>query len=234
MPKEHGERRLEIITTARDLFVARGYDGCTVNDIIEAVGIAKGTFYHYFSGKEALLHALVEHLTGDIMARVNVIAEDRTRSALDRLTAYFRESVVVKAQNRETMLVVLYALYRPENTMLRIGILERSAQLIAPVLAHMIRDGVEEGEFRVDDPELCGEYIIRSFSTLSERAGKTILAAPDAPELLAEMHRIYDFMEWTLARLLDVERKRVVIADRAVADTLFGTATTDSPKEKEI
>ncbi len=234
MPKEHGERRLEIITTARDLFVARGYDGCTVNDIIEAVGIAKGTFYHYFSGKEALLHALVEHLTGDIMARVNVIAEDRTRSALDRLTAYFRESVVVKAQNRETMLVVLYALYRPENTMLRIGILERSAQLIAPVLAHMIRDGVEEGEFRVDDPELCGEYIIRSFSTLSERAGKTILAAPDAPELLAEMHRIYDFMEWTLARLLDVERKRVVIADRAVADTLFGTATTDSPKENEI
>ncbi|MFW5642444.1 MAG: hypothetical protein ACOCYQ_00325, partial [Alkalispirochaeta sp.] len=175
-----------------------------------------------------------EHLTGDIMARVNVIAEDRTRSALDRLTAYFRESVVVKAQKRETMLVILYALYRPENTMLRIGILERSAQLIAPVLAHMIRDGVEEGEFRVDDPELCGEYIIRSFSTLSERAGKTILAAPDAPELLAEMHRIYDFMEWTLARLLDVERKRVVVADRAVADTLFGTATTESPKEKEI
>jgi len=234
MPKEHGERRLEIITAARDLFVARGYDGCTVNDIIEAVGIAKGTFYHYFSGKEALLHALIDHLTDDILARINVIAGDRTRTALDRLTAYFQESIIIKARNRETMLVILHTMYRPENTMLRIGILERSAQLIAPVLAQVIRDGVEEGEFRVDDPELCGEYVIRSFSALSERAGKTILAAPDAPELLAEMHRIYDFMEWTLARLLDVDRDRVVIADRTVADTLFGTAPTESSKENEI
>ena len=50
--KEHDERRNEIITTAEEFFLTKGFNKTTVNDILKRIGIAKGTFYHYFVSKE--------------------------------------------------------------------------------------------------------------------------------------------------------------------------------------
>ena len=47
--KEHEERKNEILDTARRLFYINSYNNTSVNAIIEAVGISKGTFYHYFN-----------------------------------------------------------------------------------------------------------------------------------------------------------------------------------------
>ena len=57
--KEHSERKAEIIATAESLFLAKGYANSTINDILVALNIAKGTFYHYFASKEALLDAVI-------------------------------------------------------------------------------------------------------------------------------------------------------------------------------
>ena len=47
--KEHGERKAEIIAAAESLFLSKGYANSTINDILVALNIAKGTFYHYFA-----------------------------------------------------------------------------------------------------------------------------------------------------------------------------------------
>lgn len=48
----------KIITAAWDLFYEQGYDNTTVEEIIEKSGTSKGSFYHYFEGKDALLGSL--------------------------------------------------------------------------------------------------------------------------------------------------------------------------------
>lgn len=48
----------KIITAAWDLFYEQGYDDTTVEEIIEKSGTSKGSFYHYFEGKDALLGSL--------------------------------------------------------------------------------------------------------------------------------------------------------------------------------
>ena len=48
----------KIITAAWDLFYEQGYDNTTVEEIIEESGTSKGSFYHYFEGKDALLGSL--------------------------------------------------------------------------------------------------------------------------------------------------------------------------------
>ena len=55
--KEHDARKNEIIDTAAALFTDKGYDQCSINDILNSIGIAKGTFYHYFKSKEDVLDA---------------------------------------------------------------------------------------------------------------------------------------------------------------------------------
>ena len=52
-------RRQEILMTAKKLFIKKGYDKTSVNDILKVVDIAKGTFYYYFSSKEEVLEAII-------------------------------------------------------------------------------------------------------------------------------------------------------------------------------
>ena len=49
-----------IVSAAWRLFYEQGYDDTTVDEIIRASGTSKGTFYHYFKGKDALLTSLSE------------------------------------------------------------------------------------------------------------------------------------------------------------------------------
>ena len=48
----------KIISAAWKLFYEQGYENTTVEDILDASGTSKGTFYHYFEGKDALLGTL--------------------------------------------------------------------------------------------------------------------------------------------------------------------------------
>lgn len=47
-----------IVTASWELFYEKGYDDTTVDDIVERSGTSKGSFYHYFAGKDALLGSL--------------------------------------------------------------------------------------------------------------------------------------------------------------------------------
>ncbi len=48
----------KIVSAAWKLFYEQGYDNTTVDDIIELSATSKGSFYHYFEGKDALLSSL--------------------------------------------------------------------------------------------------------------------------------------------------------------------------------
>ena len=73
MPRKRQSPKSRIVTAAWNLFYKNGYEETTVNDIITASKTSKGTFYHYFKGKDALLSSLsyllddkYEELTGII------------------------------------------------------------------------------------------------------------------------------------------------------------------------
>ena len=59
MPKKNGRNtKGRIVAAAWQLFYEQGYDNTTVEDIIYASRTSKGSFYHYFEGKDALLGSL--------------------------------------------------------------------------------------------------------------------------------------------------------------------------------
>ena len=58
MPRKRRSTKSRIVKAAWNLFYKNGYDNTTVEDIITASKTSKGTFYHYFKGKEALLNSL--------------------------------------------------------------------------------------------------------------------------------------------------------------------------------
>lgn len=54
------ERKQSLIDAARELFTAKGYHATTIDDITRSAGIAKGTFYLYFSEKREIYYEVIE------------------------------------------------------------------------------------------------------------------------------------------------------------------------------
>lgn len=57
-PRKREERAAAILDAAAALFVAKGVAATSIDDIVEQAGVAKGTFYHYFQDRAAMLEAL--------------------------------------------------------------------------------------------------------------------------------------------------------------------------------
>ena len=56
--KNNRNTKGKIISAAWKLFYEQGYDDTTVDEIVELSETSKGSFYHYFDGKDALLSSL--------------------------------------------------------------------------------------------------------------------------------------------------------------------------------
>ena len=60
--EDESAKRRQIIDGARAVFLSRGFDAASMNDIARAAGVSKGTLYVYFHDKERLFEAIVEQL----------------------------------------------------------------------------------------------------------------------------------------------------------------------------
>lgn len=58
-------RKDEILSVAYNLFITKGYDNTSVDEIIEKVNIAKGTFYYYFTSKEEMLDEVINKMINE-------------------------------------------------------------------------------------------------------------------------------------------------------------------------
>ena len=86
--KEYGERRSEILAAAEKLFFERGYEETSVESIIEAITISKGTFYYYFKSKEDLLESVVEDLIDEELKRKKLLLKSRRCRNLNALEKF--------------------------------------------------------------------------------------------------------------------------------------------------
>ena len=60
---KHPEQTVQrILDTAAKLFLQKGYDKTTLQDIIDATKLSKGAIYHHFASKEAILIAVVDRM----------------------------------------------------------------------------------------------------------------------------------------------------------------------------
>lgn len=160
--KEHDERKNEIIDTAARLFGEKGYEKCSVNDILNTIGIAKGTFYHYFKSKEEVLDAVIDKTTEMIVERVREVAENDKLATEDKLLLVFM-SMKVENQIEEGL---LEEMHKAENALMHQKSLVSSVNALTPILTEVVKEGIQKGEFVCEYPGAYMQIFLTSAVTL--------------------------------------------------------------------
>jgi AcrR family transcriptional regulator len=162
--KEYDERRNEILDTAERLFHVKGYEKCTVNDILNGVSIAKGTFYHYFKSKQEVLDAIVSRYTDIVISRVNEILNKNDISPVEKLLYAFMSMRI----NNQVGSDMLEEMHKTENALLHQKTLSQMVTAMAPVLAEIIEEGIEKKAWNCRYPLQYMQIFLASSLTLTD------------------------------------------------------------------
>ena len=144
MPKKRRCTKSKIVKAAWTLFHKNGYEQTTVDEIIAASKTSKGTFYHYFKGKEALLNTL-SYLFDDKYEELAGIV-DPDLSAYDKLLFFNHELFYMIETTIDVNL--LASLYSSQLITKDKRSLLESDRYYFTWLTDTISSAIESGEFK--------------------------------------------------------------------------------------
>lgn len=157
--KEYEERRNEILETAERLFVTKGYTKTTVNDILKEIGIAKGTFYHYFKSKEEVMDEIIMRIINKDVVKAKRIVSNPNIPVLDKLFQVLMAQSPKSGDIKEKM---IEQFHQPNNAEMHQKSLVQSIIHVSPVLTEVLEQGIEEGIFSTPYPQETIELLISS------------------------------------------------------------------------
>ncbi len=141
--KEAQERRNEILDVAEHLFMKKGFDGTSTNDILQAVGIARGTLYYHFKSKEDIMDALIDRMSENLLKKARISADDRAISVHERLISVIMAIKLKETDDNEFM----EHIHKPQNALMHQKIKKTMISGITPILTDVVQDGIQQGLF---------------------------------------------------------------------------------------
>jgi TetR/AcrR family fatty acid metabolism transcriptional regulator len=168
---ERGHKRDLILRAAIDTFAARGFFHAQVADVAKAAGVAAGTVYLYFRGKDDLLVSIFERTMDDAIAEGRE-AVSRLTDPVERLRAIAR--VHLERLGRDRALAVVFQIELRQST----KFMERFSSTRLREYLGIIRDVIAEGQARRAfrrsvNPTLAAKAL---FGALDEMATNWILS----------------------------------------------------------
>ena len=161
--KKFVDRKADIVRAARYLFQTKEYDKTTMQNVMDALGIAKGTIYHYFRSKEDLLEAVITQIVEESIEQMQASLKETKGTALEKL------KLLVKAGNMTAdNKSILDHLHKPGNDAMHSRLLAAALIKQAPLYAAIIQQGCDEGIFATETPLECAEFILSAIQFLTD------------------------------------------------------------------
>ena len=153
--KEPEERKKEILDAAEKLFADKGYGTATVNDILEAVKIAKGTFYYYFRSKEDVLDTLVDR-------RINEGVKKAEEIAVSSLPPVKKLVAIMMAQKPQNQVQQDFnsVLHEKDNSKMHQKSITQYILRLGPCIGNVVKEGIDTGIFFTPFPNESAEIFL--------------------------------------------------------------------------
>ena len=162
--KDTETRRAELVAAAREVFIKKGVAASTVSDIVGAAGVAQGTFYLYFETKNDIVNALAEQVAVRMVETAEKAVADAEAGAVAKLLA-LRDAISAFADDRAGR-ELAEIFHRPENRAVHDRLEERITPRFAPLVEQIVRQGMAEGVFAVENPRVAAWFIFGGLHAL--------------------------------------------------------------------
>jgi AcrR family transcriptional regulator len=154
--KNPEERKKEIMDTAGQFFLTKGYEETSVNMIVEHLNIAKGTFYYYFKSKEEILGAILEDYLEQFAQQIRRIALNKEMNAYEKLQSVLKN---ILSSNEEPKHLTAH-IEDSKSGKLHTMMDEKFYEKFKPIIVSILKQGIEEGVFKISYPEELTEILL--------------------------------------------------------------------------
>ncbi len=194
-------RKQEILDRALELFDEKGYENTTVQDILDAVTIGKGTFYYHFTSKEEILDTLVSNHIDSVISILREVTDNNRYSAVEKLNNMVRSVQNYRIEKAPLRQKLMRIMAKEENLKLAYKYTERIVEETRDLYAAIIEQGIREGTMDTPYPGKTAEAIIRMANHFRGRTA-LLLDKGDNKEAAEMMKETLLFIQDMVSRLL--------------------------------
>lgn len=147
-----------IITISAKLFAEKGYDKTSMQDIADAVGMSKGGIFHHFSSKEDIFNAVMERQFEQITETVKKwLDEMHGLTAKEKLRGLIKRNLMDEKIIKESGNMISSAAESPQ---IILAFTQDNVKKLAPIIAEVIREGIEDRSISTAFPNECAEVLL--------------------------------------------------------------------------
>lgn len=151
-------KKQEILRTAEARFCRDGYEKTSIQDILDDLHTSKGSFYHHFVSKEALLEEICRNRAAEYSEQVfQRITEDMNPS--DRLNLLIDGMIPFNGEKISFLLMLIPVFSGPEGIMIRNCYANELERLYGGKIADTLKKGTEESVYACSDPEFSAKML---------------------------------------------------------------------------
>ncbi len=143
------DRAEQVYQAALRLFRQKGYHATSMQDIAEAVGLYKGSLYHYINSKEDLLLHAFERAMDSLLVEIEEVVRDTQLDPATQLRRAIRAHVAAVAENLDALAVYLHEWRGFAGD--QAATVTAQSERYEALLGGIIRRGVEAGQFKESD-----------------------------------------------------------------------------------
>ena len=180
-------RRKEILDAAERLFYEKGYEATSVQDILDALQLSKGGFYHHFDTKMAVLEAICERRAEaqfEAVAQEIRTSREGTAERLNRLLAKLN---LFEREEIPFIAMVLRVSYQESDVTLRERMKAVTVRLFLPLVNEIVAQGIAEKVFYTRHPGAIGRLILLLAHDAADEAALLLTQGAGNPECVIEI-----------------------------------------------
>ena len=215
MPKPRtrsDSRKEDFLDLAEELFADLGYENTSVDRLISGLGVSKGAFYHHFKSKSDLLDAALERLLSRAEAQLEEVLAAKA-PALEKLQKFIVTLDSATKQNRMSSLQIGEFLLQDANAVLLVRHRRAARDRFVPVLKTIIEQGVGEGDFHLDNPQLVAQVVWEIGEAMEEALARPLILATDNPIEPNQFLSIYNTYVRAIERVIGAPEGSLSLVD---------------------
>ena len=146
----------KILEVSQRLFLEKGYDNTTIQDIVDELGgLTKGAIYHHFKSKEEIMDALSEKM----FTSNNPFEEVKKRKDLNALEK-MRLAIKLNQADEKQVELTRQAIPLLKNPRILASMLESNRKFLCPYWQELIEEGQKDGSSQTQYPEELSEFLV--------------------------------------------------------------------------